>query len=418
MPTEGSTDNDNTAAAFAGLDEKWWYVIAGGVIFIGLVGAVVWGLGRKPKKASASISMGGDVTLGAGYVPVSPTGMPSMMVGGTPNQAMNTPYSMGPGSPNSQYAEPMQSFFPPGNSPVPRNESMVSNMSHGQMTLWQYFESKERGKPTEQVRSPVVSRNLDGRGLLLTCATPDVEIYYTVDKSDPVPPTRQPTHTSSVYIGDAARAEQGALNAVRRVLQDNLRGSSSDDAAVGAGTHRYDQQGPNNLLRFQGKKSLEVRCVSVKNGMVNSLQVRHVDQQSVQAIPFNNPEPSSSPAAAKPGPTKAVVAQPESRAEPAKVSPERAEKTELATKLFREIADVHGDYDDNVLDYEEFETAFQIAQFSSRFLSLLPEEKRAMIDKDGSNHVDAHQLTVLMEAAGAHDHKITINQFYKLMGLY
>jgi len=296
-----SVDDKNSNAAggtlFVGLEEKYWYTIAGGVIFLGLVIAVVWGVRKKnmPEMANASMTSG-KVVLGAGYAPVSPTNMPQMMGGGmTPNYLVaNSPYSMGrsPRSPGDyQEASQMQSFFPSGGVP-PRmmsNESMLSQGSANGMSMWQYLEAKDRGQSSTQVRSPLVSRDVDGVALILACATQDAEIYFTVDKTVPVPPsTSTSTSTSnspgaSLYVGSAEGAKQGALNAVRQVLRDNQRASNTAVAVAGSGTHRYDTRGPNNLLRIaeesSGAPPLEVRCIAVKNGMAASHMVTHVDRK-------------------------------------------------------------------------------------------------------------------------------------------
>ena len=294
-PVAAVEDENNIASAgtlFAGLDEKYWYVIAGGVVFLGLVVAVVWGLGKKPKAETANMSMTSDrVVLGAGYAPVSPTNMPQMMGGGTPNHLVaNTPYSMGR-SPMSTggYQEPgpgrMQSFFPSDGVP-PRmlsNESVLSQGSANGMSMWQYLEAKERGQSGSQVRSPLVSRDVDGVSLILACATPDAEIYYTVDKTIPVPPSGGNAADASRSLGSPGGATQGALDAVRQVLRDNQRASSLTVAPPGSGTHRYDRRGPNNLLRIteasDGGEPLQVRCIAAKHGMATSHMVTHVDRK-------------------------------------------------------------------------------------------------------------------------------------------
>lgn len=295
MPELSAVDEDvATAAVFAGLEEKYWYTIAGGTIFLGIVFAVVWGVRKNSKSDLADLSMpgGSKVVLGPGYMPVSPTNMPSMLVGGTPNHlAATTPYSPyehsyghSPRSPGGDYQGRMQSFFPADGVP-PRmlsNESVLSQGSVNGMTLWQYLEARERGQSGSRVRSPLVSRDADGVALILACATPDAVIYYTVDKTLPVPPNSQ-SSDASLFVGSAEGAKQGALNAVRQALRENRRAASQTPALAGAGTHRYDSLGPNNLLRITdaaaGEEPLEVRCVAVKAGMAASMMVTHVDQK-------------------------------------------------------------------------------------------------------------------------------------------
>jgi hypothetical protein len=294
----GSKDS---TSAVGGIEELYWYVIAGAVVFMAIVSAVLWTC-KDQKQAPVNMSSVTDTSLNIGrasqYIePSSPMRIPEEMMGARSPSAMSV---------HTDYGEqpPMNSFFPPEMHQLPprmlSNESLLSAASASKgVSLWTYLGDKEMNMSTLQIAQPTCRRDMMAQHLLLQCATPGAQVYYTVDKTDPVvPPTKSDDH-SSVYVGTAAGAQQGALDAVRAVIRNS---AASTGMQQGAGTHLYDFTAPNNLLRITPDATLgqplEVRCIAVKEGMLMSKINRHVDHPSLSAAALLATATGRRPAAA------------------------------------------------------------------------------------------------------------------------